>query len=61
MSVVKNYRDINAFAANPILKEDDLSRLMDIIQSYNSSLIPQRPAFSKIVNTSFATKVVNAK
>lgn len=61
MSVVKNYRDVNAFAANPILREDDLSRLMDIIQSYNSSLIPQRPAFSKIVNTSFATKVVNAK
>ncbi|AYD39743.1 ABC transporter substrate-binding protein [Clostridium fermenticellae] len=54
ISVVKNYRSINAFASDPVLKEENLNRLMDIIQSYNKKLIPQRPAFDKIVNTKFA-------
>jgi len=59
VSVVKNYRGINAFASNPTLKEEDLSRLMDIIQSYDSSLLPNRPAYSKIVTTKFAEKVIS--
>lgn len=57
-SVTKNYREINAFAPNPILKEDDLNRLMDIIQSYKSELIPDRPPFEKIVNNTFGEKTV---
>jgi len=55
---IKNYRNINAFSPDPILKSDDLTRLMDIIQSYKADLIPQRPAFDKIVNNTFAEKVV---
>ncbi len=55
---IKNYRNINAFSPDPILKSDDLTRLMDIIQSYKAELIPQRPAFDKIVNITFAEKVV---
>ncbi|MCB2296984.1 ABC transporter substrate-binding protein [Clostridium tagluense] len=55
---IKNYRKTNAFSPNPILKPDDLTRLMDIIQSYKADLIPQRPAFDKIVNNTFAQKVV---
>ena len=31
---------------------------MDIIQSYKSELIPQRPAFDKIVNNTFGEKVI---
>lgn len=58
VSVIKNYRSINAFATTPVMKEENLNRLMDIIQSYDQSLIPQRPAFSKIVNNSFAEKVI---
>lgn len=58
ISVVKNYRSINAFASTPVMKEENLNRLMDIIQSYNPSLIPQRPTFSKIVNNSFAEKAI---
>lgn len=58
VSVIKNYRSINAFASTPVMKEENLNRLMDIIQSYNQSLIPQRPAFSKIVNNSFAEKAI---
>lgn len=55
---IKSYRDINAFSPDPVLKSDDLTRLMDIIQSYKADLIPQRPAFDKIVNNSFAEKAV---
>lgn len=58
VSVIKNYRSINAFATTPVMKKENLNRLMDIIQSYDQSLIPQRPAFSKIVNNSFAEKVI---
>lgn len=58
VSVVKNYRGINAFASNPTLKEENFSRLMDIIQSYKADLIPQRPPFDKIVNNTFGEKAI---
>jgi ABC-type nitrate/sulfonate/bicarbonate transport systems, periplasmic components len=57
-SVTKNYRSIDAFASTPILKEENLNRLIDIIQSYKSDLIPQRPAFDKIVNNTFGEKAI---
>jgi NitT/TauT family transport system substrate-binding protein len=57
-SVVKNYRSIKAYADTPVIKEQDLNRLMDVIQSYKSSLIPERPPFDKIVDNSFAEKAV---
>ncbi|MDP4144008.1 MAG: ABC transporter substrate-binding protein [Bacillota bacterium] len=58
-NVIKNYRAINAYAPNPIIKEENMSRLMDIIQSYNSQLLKQRPPFSKIVNNEFSNNAVN--
>ena len=58
ISVVKNYRSINAYATTPVIKQQDLNRLMDIIQNYKPSLIPSRPDFNKIVNNSFAEKAV---
>jgi len=57
-SSIKNYRDINAFSADPTLTSENLTKLMDIIQSYKASLIPERPAFDKIVNTTFSKKAV---
>jgi NitT/TauT family transport system substrate-binding protein len=57
-NVTKNYRAINAFAHDPILKEENLNILENVIEGYNKTLIPERPAFSKIVNTSIAEKVV---
>lgn len=57
-SVIKNYKDIQAYAENPVLEEKNLTRLMDIIQSYKSDLIPERPSFSKIVNNNIANKVI---
>lgn len=58
INVVKNYRAVNAFASVPTLKEENLSRLMDIIQSYQSDLLPKRPSFTTIVNNSFAEKAI---
>lgn len=57
-SVIKNYRSIKAYAGTPVIKEQDLNRLMDVIQSYKSSLIPERPPFDKIVNNSFSEKAI---
>ncbi|HDK7139870.1 TPA: ABC transporter substrate-binding protein [Clostridium botulinum] len=54
VNVIKNNKKINAFAGTPTLREENLNKLMDIIQSYDKELIPQRPEFNKIVNTKFS-------
>lgn len=57
-NVIKNYKEIDAFAKTPNIKEEDMTRLMDIIQSYKSDLIPERPEFNKIVTNKYAEKVI---
>lgn len=57
-SSVKNYRSINAYAKTPVLKEENMDRLMDIIESYDGSLIKVRPKFNVIVNNSFSEKAI---
>ena len=57
-SVITNYKKINAFSTNPLLTQDIMNKFMDIIQGYKADLIPSRPPFNKIVNTSFATKAM---
>ncbi|MCY6482824.1 ABC transporter substrate-binding protein [Clostridium aestuarii] len=57
-NVIKNYKSINAFAVSPVMNEEDLNRLMDIIQSYKSDLIPERPPFDEIVNNDYSEKTV---
>lgn len=56
--VVKNYKDIEAYAPNLVLKEADMNRLMDIIQSYKADLLSERPPFDNVVNNTFAEKAV---
>lgn len=56
--VVDNYKRIDALAHNPEIKEENLNRLMDIIQDYDASLIPQRPSFNKIVDNSFTQRAM---
>jgi NitT/TauT family transport system substrate-binding protein len=58
MTVIDNYKNIDAIAHTPEIKEEDLNRLMDIISDYDKSLLPQRPEFSKIVDNSYAEKAV---
>ncbi|WP_291650370.1 ABC transporter substrate-binding protein [Clostridium sp.] len=61
VSVMKNYKEINAIATKPSIEEEDLTRLMDVIESYDGSLLPDRPSFEKIVNNSFAEETINSK
>ena len=42
-NVIKNYKSIDAYAPNLVLKEENLTKLMDIIQSYKADLISERP------------------
>ena len=58
-SVVENYRTIKAYKSDPLLSEADLTRFMDVIESYNKTLLPQRPAYSKIVNNTFSQNAIN--
>lgn len=58
MTVIDNYKNIDALAHTPEIKEEDLNRLMDIIEGYDKSLIPQRPEFNKIVDNSYVEKAV---
>lgn len=57
--VVGNYKDIEAYAKTPVVSEEDMNRLMDIIQSYDSELIKTRPSFDKIVDNTISEKVMN--
>ncbi len=61
VSVIKNYKEINAIANKPSIAEEDLTRLMDVIESYDSNLLPSRPSFEKIVNNTFAEEAMKAK
>ncbi len=61
VNVIKNYRSINAFADTPNIKEDDMLRLMNLIESYKADLITKKPAFKDIVNNKFADEAVLGK
>lgn len=58
MTVIDNYKNIDAIAHTPEIKEENLNRLMDIITDYDEKLMPQRPEFSKIVDNSYALSAV---
>jgi NitT/TauT family transport system substrate-binding protein len=51
---VERYRSGDAWSKDLVLGEAAITRLMDVIQSYQSDLIPERPPYEKIVNTKFA-------
>jgi NitT/TauT family transport system substrate-binding protein len=53
-TIIDRYKSQGSFAKDLTLKEEGLSRLMDIIQSYKADLIPSRPPYDKIVTTKFA-------
>jgi NitT/TauT family transport system substrate-binding protein len=51
---VDRYRSGDAWSKDLVLGESALTRLMDVIQSYQADLIPERPPYEKIVTTEFA-------
>lgn len=55
---VERYRAQDSFAKDLTLQEAGLQKLMDIIQSYDTDLIPSRPPYDKIVTTKFAEEAV---
>ncbi|MEQ8196461.1 MAG: ABC transporter substrate-binding protein [Clostridiaceae bacterium] len=57
-NVVKNYREIDAFAADPQIHQEDLNRLAQIIQNYDSKLLPSIPDYNKIVDPRFSEKAI---
>lgn len=59
IKVIDNYKEIDALSKDPSIKEEDLNKLMDIIQQYDKSLIPNRPEYNKMVNDEFAKKAVD--
>lgn len=58
MTVIDNYKNIDALAHTPEIKEENLDRLMNIISDYDSNLMPQRPEFTKIVDNSYVQRAV---
>ncbi len=57
-TVVRNYKKIEAYAKAPTVNEEDMNRLMDIIESYDSELLTKRPPFKDIVNNSISEKAM---
>lgn len=57
-TVVGNYKDIEAYASSPVVSEEDMDRLMDIIQAYDKELIGNRPPFDEIVDTSISKEAI---
>jgi len=55
---IRSYKDIDAYAVTPVMTEESMDRLMDIIQSYDQKLIPQRPEFKVIVDNTYGEKVL---
>lgn len=53
-TVVDRYRSHDAWSKDLILGEAAITRLMDVIQSYQADLIPERPPYKDIVTTKFA-------
>ena len=56
MAVVKSYRETDSWMKNPIMQETDYERLLTVID-FNGELTG-RPAFSELVDNTFAKKVV---
>lgn len=57
VTVVERYKSIDAWAHTPILSEESLNHLMEIMEEANE--LDKRAPYDKIVNTRFAEESVN--
>ena len=57
--VVERYRSIDAWATDPVLKEEGLNRLQDVMTEAGE--LNQKVPYDKIVNTEFAEKAMKNK
>lgn len=55
-SAVDRYKSHDAWSKDLVLGEAALTKLMDVIQSYQADLIPERPPYEDIVTTKYAVE-----
>ncbi|MBQ1275187.1 MAG: ABC transporter substrate-binding protein [Cellulosilyticum sp.] len=56
VKVVQRYKDNDTWCTDPILKEESLNHLMDVMELAGE--LNERPAYTEIVNTTFAEQAV---
>ncbi|MGL5330452.1 MAG: ABC transporter substrate-binding protein [Peptostreptococcaceae bacterium] len=56
VTVVDRYKEIDAWSQDPVLKEESLNKLMEVMDSAGE--LDKEPLYADIVNTNFATKAV---
>ncbi len=56
-TAIQAYKDIDAYSTTPIMKEEDLNLLQDII--IESGIMTEKVAFSKIFDGTVAQKILN--
>ncbi|MDU3801821.1 hypothetical protein [Paraclostridium bifermentans] len=56
MSVVERYKSIDAWSSDPVLKEDSLNLLMNVMKEANE--LDKKAPYEKIVDTSFANESI---
>jgi NitT/TauT family transport system substrate-binding protein len=56
VTIIQRYKDVDAWCQDPILREEHLNRLMDVMEEAGE--LDKRAPYDKIVNTVFAKKAV---
>ncbi|WP_242875955.1 ABC transporter substrate-binding protein [Cellulosilyticum sp. I15G10I2] len=56
VTVIERYKAIDAWCSDPVLKEESLNRLMDVMELAGE--LDKRAEYSQIVNTDFAKKAM---
>ncbi|MHC1749050.1 MAG: ABC transporter substrate-binding protein [Cellulosilyticaceae bacterium] len=56
VTVINRYKEIDAWCEEPVLKQESLTRLMDVMELAGE--LTSRPPYEKIVNNSFAEKAI---
>lgn len=56
IKVIQRYKDNDTWCTTPVLKEESLSRLMDVMELAGE--LTQRPVYNEIVNTTFAEEAM---
>ena len=54
VTVIKRYKEQDTWSKDLIFSEESISKLQDVIQSYDSKLLTSRPPFNTIINNKFA-------
>ncbi|WP_371025348.1 hypothetical protein LZ906_006550 [Paraclostridium ghonii] len=58
VSVVQRYKSIDAWSSNPVLKEDSLNLLMNVMEEAKE--LDKKAPYDKIVDTNFANESIKS-